>query len=64
MDKMYLVKNVSEEEQSIVAIGLFAAGEVREVSENNLKRLLRNPNFVEVKAKEEKESKEERVKKK
>lgn len=46
--KMYLVKNISEQEQSIVAIGNFLPGEVKEVSENKRNRLLRNPHFADV----------------
>lgn len=48
MTTTYLIKNVSESTQSVVAIGEFWPWEVKEVSENKRNRLLRNPNFVDV----------------
>ena len=48
METTYLVKNIADTAQSVVAIGEFWPGEVKEVSENKRNRLLRNPNFVDV----------------
>ena len=45
MKTLYKVKNKSSESQSIVAIGTFKPGQVREVSYNKMRRLMRNPNF-------------------
>ena len=45
MKTLYKVKNKSSDLQSIVAIGTFDPGQVREVSYNKMRRLMRNPNF-------------------
>lgn len=45
MDNTYFVKNISEYPQAIVAIGEFEPQEIKQVSYNKYKRLMRNPNF-------------------